>query len=239
MALRSEFIHAFVEHAGPGPASERLTVRLPTLITVAALAAVGALVIGVFWNLIRPASATSATPIGLGGAAPTAGAPTSYAAVAGWDCVAAGDHGFEAQGRTSAWQTVALGGWSRDGCHGTFETIPMTGNATADDPQQTAQWWFTPGSGVSHCSVGVYVPASDPAQDAGASAAHYSVLAGRGGTSYADFTVDQSANRGRWVSAGTFPVAGNGLAVQVTDRGVPAHAGDRIAVAQLKVDCSR
>lgn len=54
IAQRSEFVRAFVEYAGDKPASERLTVRWPTLITVTALVAVGAVVVGIFWNLIDP-----------------------------------------------------------------------------------------------------------------------------------------------------------------------------------------
>jgi hypothetical protein len=225
---RSEFVAAFVEHAGPVPASERRTVSLPTLITVTAVVSLLTVVVGVFWSLIK-GNSTSAS-------AKTAAAP-SYSAFAGWGCTGATDHGFEAHGRTKQWLTVAQGGWSGNGCNSTFETIPMSGKATTDIGEQYVQWWFVPATG-GQCRVQVYVPKSTSTTDAGATAVHFAVMAGRTGATYADFTIDESANAGQWVDGGSFPLHGGELAVRLTDRGVPQHKGDRIAISAVRVTCS-
>jgi len=224
---RSEFVAAFVEHAGPVPASERRTVSLPTLITVTAVVSLMIVVAGVFWSLIKGDSTSES--------ATTATAP-SYSAFAGWGCAGATDHGFEAHGRTKQWRTVAQGGWSANGCNGTFETIPMSGKAGEDLSEQYVQWWFVPTTG-GQCRVQVYVPKSTSTADTGATAVHFAVMAGRTGTTYADFTIDEAASTGQWVDGGTFPLHASELAVRLTDRGVPRREGDRIAISAVRVTC--
>lgn len=227
VVLRGEYVRAFVEHATPRPASELIAVRLPSLLTISALVAVGALVVGVFWSLISPRDeATAQEP-----------SEIVYSAVAGWDCRGSTDRGFTAHGRTERWLTVPTGGWGEGGCHGTFETIPMSGRADREDPAQYAVFWFVPTAG-RQCSINVYVPSGAKA-DAAATEAHYEVLNGRDGETYAQFVVDQSAHRGAWVAAGAFPVKEREIAVKITNRGVPKEAGDRIAIAQLRLDCTR
>jgi len=228
--LRNEFVSAFVEHAGPVPASERRSVSLPTLITVTAVVSLLAVVAGVFWSLLKPGTAGAAAT------STSASAAVQYAGVAGWGCTDATDRGFEAAGRTAQWRTVAEGGWSANGCRSTFETIPMSGKAGTDNTKQYAQWWFVPTTG-NQCRVEIYVPRSAAATDTGAAAVHYAVMAGRTGAVYAEFTIDQASNTGKWLDAGTFPMHGNEFAVRLTDRGVPAKAADRIAISALRVTC--
>ena len=84
MALRGEFVHAFVEHVGPRPASERLMIRFPTVLVIGALCALGTVVAGVFWHLIKPSTGAAASA--------AASAKVTYQAVAGWDCTSASDH---------------------------------------------------------------------------------------------------------------------------------------------------
>jgi hypothetical protein len=226
---RSEFVAAFVEHAGPVPASERRTVTLPTLITVTAVVSLVTVIVGVFWSLIKGNSIKAP--------ASTAAAAPSYSAFAGWGCAGTTDHGFEAHGRTKQWRTVAEGGWSGNGCTSTFETIPMSGRAATDTGQHYVKWWFVP-TGGGQCRVQVYVPKSTSAADTGAAAVHFAVMAGRTGATYADFTLDEAGNAGQWVDGGSFPLHGSELAVELTDRGVPQHPGDRIAISAVRVTCS-
>jgi hypothetical protein len=221
---RSEFVAAFVEHAGPVPASERRTVTVPTLITITALVSLLTVIVGVFWGLVKGGSSSAKPP-----------AP-SYSVFAGWGCTGATDHGFEAHGRTPQWRTVAQGGWSGDGCNSTFETIPLSGKAGKDIAGQYVQWWFVPTTG-GQCRVQVYVPKSTSPSDTWASAVHFAVMAGRTGTSYAEFTIDQSANAGRWADGGTFPLHGSELTLRLTDRGVPQRPTDRVAVSAVRVTC--
>jgi hypothetical protein len=224
---RSEFVAAFVEHAGPVPASERRTVSFSTLITVTAVVSLMTVIVGVFWSLVKGNSSSASA---------TAAAAPSYSAFAGWGCPGATDHGFEAHGRTKQWRTVADGGWSGNGCNSTFETIPMSGSATKDSGKEYVQWWFTPSTG-GQCRVQVYVPKTTSKTATAATAVHFAVMAGRTGATYADFTLDQAANVGQWADGGTFPLHGGELAVRLTDRGVPQHKGDRIAVSAVRVTC--
>jgi hypothetical protein len=228
MALRGEFVAAFVEHVGPRPASERTAIKLTVLITVAAVFAVGAVVVGVFWHLIRPDKKA--------GAAAQTGPKVTYRAVAGWDCTAGNDHGFDVQGRSAAWRTELSGGWRDDGCHGSYESMPMSGRA-ADDPTQWAQWWFAPTSSGS-CAVVVFIPeVPRDSVEAAATAAHYTV-ADESGVPYAEFTVDQTSQRGDWNTVGAFPIKNRKLVIRLTNRGIPKKPGDRLAVAQVQMQCT-
>jgi hypothetical protein len=164
-------------------------------------------------------------------------APTAYTAVSGWDC-GTGDHGFEAFGRTADWVTVDTGGWTRDGCRGTFESLPMSGSATKEDPQQYALWWFTPGNAYNRCTISVYVPDSGDRNDAGSVSAQFSVLTGPGGTPYASFVIDQLRHPGEWIDDGTYPINQGQVAVKLVDRGVPVRSGARLAFAQVRATCT-
>ncbi|MEU5785989.1 hypothetical protein [Micromonospora lupini] len=231
---RQEFVRAYVEHAGDRPASERLTVRWPTLVTVSALVCVGALVVGIFWSLVRPLPdkppAQAAPPNGV--LAP--GAPTTWSTVAGWDCVAAPDHGFEAAGRTAEWRTVGTGGWNGDNCHGTYATVPPPATKQTKAGAESVTWWFAPPKGMNTCAVSVYVPEGDYHP---ANRARYAMTPGRGGTPYANFTFDQKAHAGTWAPAGTFPVHQNKIAIALDLSGSAGVKGSRIALAQMKVAC--
>jgi hypothetical protein len=230
-ADRRDAVRALVEHSWVDPEAPRTAPRPHWVLLAAALAAGGALGGG--------AVAQMMDPIPLAKAAPAPQAPTlaSYTAVSGWDCPNTADHGFAMTGRTSAWYTVAGGGWAQDGCHGTFEAMPMTGVADKDDSSQYAVWWFTPGGAVATCTVSVYRPVPDRPQDAAATAAQYWVLAGRSGAPLAGFVLDQTAQPGSWTAVGTYPVNPDGIAVQLVDRGVPATAASRLAVTQVRVQC--
>lgn len=229
---RREFIRAFTEHVWAHPGVDRPSVRPQTVATVAAVVTLLALLVGVGWELISPSPIVAATvPL-------QTPAAHAYAAVSGWDCAAAPDHGFDIVGRTSEWYTVASGGWTQDGCHGTFEAIPLSGAADRETSGQAALWWFVPGPAYSRCDVAVYVPKAARPQDAAATLAAYVVLAGRNGGVLAEFAVNQTTSPGRWVPAGTFPSGQEGLAVRLGNRGVPATSASRLALAQVRVTCS-
>jgi hypothetical protein len=228
---RRDFVRAFAEHMWVRPGTDRITVRPQTVLTVAALAALVALLVGVGWEFLSPTPTVALPP-------PPSPPATAYAVVSGWDCSANNDHGFDVNGRTAAWYTVARGGWGQDGCHGSFQAIPMSGDASKDDADQFAMWWFTPGPGYSRCDLSVYVPQSERPHDVGAKAAQYFVLAGRSGSPLAQFVLDQTTAAGRWVPAGKYPSGPDGLAIRVVNRGVPGTADARLAVAQAKISCS-
>ncbi|WP_433385968.1 hypothetical protein [Micromonospora sp. KLBMP9576] len=234
LTQRNEFVRAFVEHATEVPASERLTVRWPTLMTVTALVAVVAIVVGVFWNLIRPLKPGDRRPDGRA-VAPAPARVDRWAAVAGWDCAATPDRGFTAEGRDGDWRTVGSGGWAQDGCRGMYATAPLR-TMRDEKSRQSALWWFRPPTGTRACRIFVHVPAAAPGVPRAGDVA-YSVMPGAGSVAYAHFTVDVGAQAGRWVDVGSFPVNQTELAVRLDPAGSRGDRDSRLMLGQLKVDC--
>jgi hypothetical protein len=201
---------------------------------VAVFTAAGAVALGLVLQLIWPVS----LPKPVVTAPPPDPNAAPFVAVAGWDCGVSGDRGFDVRGRTGEWYTVPEGGWTGDGCHGTFQAIPMSGDATKDDTNLSAVWWFSPSDARARCEVEVFRPRPQRPQDSAATGAQYFVLAGRSGARLAEFVVDQTANPGSWVGVGTFPVSQSGFAVELVNRGVPSTEGARLALTQVKVVCT-
>lgn len=236
VSQRREFVRAFVEHAAERPASERTTVRLPTLITVTALVAVGAVVVGVFWNLIRPMTPEQKAAAKGTTVAPSVRPTGTFEAVTGWDCEAAPDRGFEARGRTERWRTIGAGGWSQDGCRGTSVTLPQPGRKDGRPVTgQSATWWFTTGKTINSCDLSVYLPKTGSKL---VDKATYTVTAGPSGTPFASFTIDQQANAGRWFDAGSYPVHQNQIAVGLDASNATGAGGALVAFGQVRVNCA-
>jgi translation initiation factor IF-2 len=79
--------------------------------------------------------------------------------------------------------------------------------------------------------VSVFVPTGNDPRDVAGRPAHYRV------EPYGSFTVDQIANRGSWVGAGTFPVRDGRLSVTLLTRGANPD-GEHLAAAQVRVSCT-
>jgi hypothetical protein len=101
------------------------------------------------------------------------------------------------------WATAG-GGWTGNGCNGssawTVGTYSLTGPSTLT-------WAFSPAAGTSHCTLAVYVPSQNATGDA-----QYTI-AGSSGT-LATVLVNQAPSAGRWVTLGTYPVAGPAMTVR-------------------------
>lgn len=233
-ATRREYVRALVDQSWLRPDEPRVAARPHVALMVAVFSAAGALGLGLVLQLIWPVS----LPKPAATAPPPRADAAPFVAVAGWDCGGGGDRGFDVRGRTGDWYTVAEGGWTGDGCHGTFQAIPMSGQAAEDDQNLKAVWWFTPGEAMTTCDVEVYRPKPKRPQDSAATAARFFVLADRNGARLAQFVVDQTAKPGSWARVGSFPVSPSGFAVELVNRGVPATAGARLGLAQVKVVCT-
>lgn len=229
-SARRELVKALVEQSWTRPDALRPTARPHVVLMVAMGAAAAAIAAGAVLQLVHPTR-----PL----AGPSLPPSASFAAVTGWDCDSGADDGFVAEDSTREWHTAASGGWTQDGCHGQFESIPMTGSKAKDDPRQFAEWWFTPPAATTACAVSVFRPVPPQPQDAAATAAQFFVLDGRDGARFAGFVINEAAHPGSWAAAGSFPVGQEGIAVKLVDRGVPAFAGAQLAVTQVKVVCTR
>jgi hypothetical protein len=104
--------------------------------------------------------------------------------------------------------TGAQGGWAGDGCDGASAWAMSVPGKQPRPPALT--WWFGALSGVSRCTVSVYVPTQNALSQAG-----YAVATGSG-SSLSTVTIDQAADAGRWVVLGTFPAASSGYQVRLT-----------------------
>ncbi|MFF3108392.1 hypothetical protein ACFVSN_04345 [Kitasatospora sp. NPDC057904] len=112
------------------------------------------------------------------------------------------------------------GGWSGDGCNGSYTSVPMYGDASKDDPSASVVWTFNLGN-ASTCALSVYVPASGDVTKVGGHPTYYTVQSGGSGGS---FNVNQTASQGSWVNVGSFAYSGS-LSVTLHTRGVDWGSG--------------
>jgi translation initiation factor IF-2 len=184
-------------------------------------------------------------------AAPPRIGRASFVGVAGEQCPEDGGKGYRRAGstgghrsgsrhhggRTGSSQSSSYlrrtGGWTGNGCAGAFHAVPLTGQSRSS---AHSLWWFRTGAVQrGSCAVAVYVPRAQARGDVTARPAYYNVLTGSGLAATRSFTVDQVANQGRWVSAGTSPVRDGTIAVQLLNRG--GGRGGHAGAAQVKVTC--
>ncbi|MFD0278108.1 hypothetical protein ACFVHB_29955 [Kitasatospora sp. NPDC127111] len=136
----------------------------------------------------------------------------------------------------SGWRSSS-GGWSGDGCNGTYTSVPMSGDANKDDGNSVV-WTFSPAN-VKNCTLAVYIPADDDVKRVGGHPTLYTVRSG--GSSWS-FSIDQTANRGRWVSQATTYSYQGPLSVTLHTRGLDWKGGtktyDHHAASAIKATCT-
>jgi hypothetical protein len=171
--------------------------------------------------------------------------PAHYSAWVGHGCASGAYGGYAEYGRYSdgvdGWYTVDHGGYDGGSCDGSYAAVPMSGSRTQDH-DNGALWWWSVDRAYSTCAIGVFVPTGD-SRDVGGDPTTYRVLSDpRDETSaYATFQVDQRANRGTLVNAGTYRLKDGRIAVRMLDRGQdwddngPTYAHH--AAAQMKITC--
>jgi hypothetical protein len=95
-------------------------------------------------------------------------------------------------------------------------------------------WIFHTGKKVASCTLSVYVPQSRHATGA----AFYWFSAGSASPQnrMADFTLDQRASQGQWVTKGPFTFPGGTVLAEVTDRGI-GQAPDSVEASALQLRC--
>ncbi len=181
--------------------------------------------------------AVDAWPGGHAPTIPVPPGPSRFTAITGVGCAATAQAGYHIAYPANTVPDTRRGGWPANGCLGVFWTLPMSGT-TVDDPDTYVVWWFAPaGMAGGSCDVMVYVPRPDHPQDAAGRPSAYLVLRGRDdATVVGDFTIDQTINRGRWVSVGPYPLDNGQIAIKLINRGVGVN--DRHAAAQTALSCT-
>jgi hypothetical protein len=124
---------------------------------------------------------------------------------------------------------------SRSGPCGTSFSYSLLANVKDDSGNwhDHYAWIFHTGKKVASCTLSVYVPPSPHAN----STAFYWFSAGSDNPEnrMADFTLDQQASQGRWVTKGPFTFPGGTVLAEVTDRGVgPASNSVEASAVQLR-----
>ncbi|MDN3356202.1 hypothetical protein [Actinomadura sp. DC4] len=175
--------------------------------------------------------------------APTTSSPAAhrkFSVVAGPGCTggAYARVGYYTDGR-SGWLAGSQG-YAAAGCDGRFDSLPMSGTTTGDDPGLWARWTFDPGS-HHHCKVAVFTPDNGSRVYVGGSPAHYSVHLVSGDTAVTGFHIDQPHTLGRWVTGRSF-TAPSAFYVRLDNTGKD-WSGDtktyaHVAAAQVHVVCT-
>ncbi|WP_254705479.1 hypothetical protein [Streptomyces vilmorinianum] len=138
------------------------------------------------------------------------------------------------------WYTVVTGGYRGGGCDGRFSALPMSGSATKDR-DNSATWTWHVGPEYRTCALAVHIPYPPRPQDAAGDPSVYQLLAN--GTPYAIFALDQRANPGTLLPAGTHHLRTPTFTVRLLDRGedwgTPARENAHHAAAQMRLTCTR
>lgn len=175
-------------------------------------------------------------------------APATFSATTGYGCGESASlvftqHGFYSDGK-NGWIRLGSGGVNAGGCNNTFDAMPMSGSATSDDTSNYATWQFRTGlAKVATCHVSIWIPSDSNIQDVGGHPSTYLIYDSFAATGTAPFAVqvDQTGNRGKWVTTSVRSSSG-ALAVKLLSRGIdydksgPDYAHH--AVSAVHVDCT-
>ncbi|MER7859246.1 hypothetical protein ABTX61_09095 [Amycolatopsis japonica] len=138
-------------------------------------------------------------------------------------------------------------GWvnhGNGGCGTSFVSIPMSGDANRDDPSAYGVWTFNTGPVTAgSCAISVFIPSGDVTVVGGSPSVYrvFDRFAVDKATPVGTFQIDQVANRGKWVSVGTFRANDGKLAVQLLNRGRDWAGSTKTyahhAAAMIKANC--
>jgi hypothetical protein len=150
------------------------------------------------------------------------------------------DIGYDDPGGDSEWYVVSSGGYTGSGCSGAFLAMPMSGTATVDDVSNFDEWWFVMPSSAAKCAVSTYTPASGNSTDVEGDPADYFVYDEKSISSStpieSQFSVNQTENRGKWISDGTYPVKGAYFALRLVSRGIDYNSAGNADYHHFAVD---
>lgn len=173
-----------------------------------------------------------------------------YRALTGPGC-AGGDDGssYDSEGRwqsaegSASWATRP-GGYDQEGCEGSYDAIPVSGDPERGD-HQSAAWTFAPGEEGAVCEIYVHVPDDESPVWVASGEARYLIHPGEDDTEapVAVFGFDQSQVRGGWVQVTGFVSPSEQFTVRLTNAGEDPfpdqeHANAHVAASAMRADCS-
>ncbi|MBV9449577.1 MAG: helix-turn-helix domain-containing protein [Streptosporangiaceae bacterium] len=129
------------------------------------------------------------------------------------------------------WRQGNGSGWTEDGCSGAFVYADTTGYA--DTWGNTFTWSFRPApDGQVRCTLQIFVPDSP-----GLGFAQYFVYDRNMNEDdrIGSFSIDQSRDRGRWMTEGPYTSPDGTVQLNLTDLGLGHH---NVAAGPVKVSCA-
>ncbi|MFW6642322.1 hypothetical protein ACOALZ_20050 [Nocardiopsis algeriensis] len=175
--------------------------------------------------------------------------PGPYLAVAGPGCAGSPGSSYRNEGRwdsaegTASWATRP-GGYTQEGCVGTYEAVPVSGDPEHGNGQYAA-WTFSPGYAGAVCDLYVHVPDDESPLWIAPGEARYQIFPGllAEGSAVAVFGFDQSLVRGGWVQVTGFTAPSAEFTVQLTNAGDDPlagqeHTGAHVAASAVRASCS-
>jgi len=161
--------------------------------------------------------------------APAVPAAVTFSGQSGYGCANTASQNWYTHNQDGAWRDTS-GGLA--GCSGAALGMPTSGDPNGKTDEYVVWWFETRPVLTGTCAVEVYIPSTSLA---GGRPAHYHILGGRTSSTVSGaFSVDQTANRGRWVSGGTFPITGGGISVHLSNEGA---GGTYLGASQARVSC--
>ncbi|GLU47619.1 hypothetical protein [Nocardiopsis ansamitocini] len=191
----------------------------------------------------EPSDAPSPSP----SASPSESGP-AYSEVAGPGCA---EDGPTSYGRTGMWEEgEGFASWATrdantdaEGCYGTYDAIPVSGDPERGDGQ-FAHWTFTPGTAGASCELLVYVPDDESPLWVGEAEAKYQIFPGDRpeGDSVGIFGIGQSEVRGGWVKVVGLVSPAESFTVQLTNIGENTLAdqegrSSHVAAGAIRATC--
>ena len=172
-----------------------------------------------------------------------------YRALTGPGCAGTTDSSYGGEGRwqsaeDSAGWTTRPGGYDQEGCEGSYEAIPVSGDPEKGD-HQYAEWTFTPGEEGAACEIYVHVPEDESPLWVAAGEARYRIHPGNDTTesAVAVFGIEQAEVSGGWVQVTGFVSPEDAFTVRLTNAGEDPfpddeHTNAHVAASAMRADCS-
>lgn len=172
-----------------------------------------------------------------------------YRVLTGPGCAGTTDSSYGGEGRwrsaedSAGWAT-RTGGYDQEGCEGSYEAIPVSGDPEKGD-HQYAEWTFTPGEEGAACEIYVHVPEDESPLWVAAGEARYRIHPADETTEppVAVFGFDQSEVAGGWVQVTGFVSPAEAFTVRLTNAGQDPfpedeHMNAHVAASAMRADCS-
>jgi hypothetical protein len=149
---------------------------------------------------------------------------------------------------TAGWLKSSTGGYSGDGCDGSYVSEPMSGKSSSYDARQGVIWRFHFGSTLptASCAVSVYIPANSDIKYVGGNPTHYYFWGedygyGMNNAPTGSFQISQVSNRGFWVTQPAFKVTTGIVTVKMVNTGIDYTSSTKYAhhaAADVRLNCT-